>query len=102
MDPRFRRSFNPRRGLATWMFSTLSSFTTRERRRRSAPDYGYCAAEAVLRFLAGDAGEILESLPGHNRAIVSEPFANKHHVYTGQVLRIPLARADDMGRLPTR
>jgi putative ABC transport system permease protein len=43
-----------------------------------------------MRFLTGDPNEILGSLPGQDRAIVSEPFANKHHVRTGQVLRIPL------------
>jgi putative ABC transport system permease protein len=43
-----------------------------------------------LRFLSGDPNEILASLPGQDRAIVSEPFANKHHVRAGQVLRIPL------------
>ncbi|MES1258864.1 MAG: FtsX-like permease family protein [Acidobacteriota bacterium] len=43
-----------------------------------------------LRFLSGDAAEILASLPGHARVIVSEPFANKHHVRSGQLLRIPL------------
>jgi putative ABC transport system permease protein len=44
----------------------------------------------TLRFLSGDPETILASLPGHNRAIVSEPFANKHHVRTGETLRIPL------------
>ncbi|HVW83418.1 MAG TPA: FtsX-like permease family protein [Bryobacteraceae bacterium] len=43
-----------------------------------------------LRFLSGNSSEILASLPGHDRAIVSEPFANKHHARVGQVLRIPL------------
>ena len=43
-----------------------------------------------MRFLSGDPGEILASLPGRDRAIVSEPFANKHRVRAGQVLRIPL------------
>jgi putative ABC transport system permease protein len=45
----------------------------------------------TLRFLSGDADGILRSLPGQDRAIVSEPFANKHNVRVGQVLRIPLA-----------
>lgn len=46
--------------------------------------------KSTLRFLSGNAEEILSSLPGQNRAIVSEPFANKHHVKVGDVLRIPL------------
>ncbi len=46
--------------------------------------------EGALRFLAGDANQILASLPGRDRAIVSEPFANKHAVRAGDVLRIPL------------
>ena len=43
-----------------------------------------------LRFLSGNANTILASLAGQNRAIVSEPFANKHHVRLGEVLHIPL------------
>ncbi|MGD1069918.1 MAG: FtsX-like permease family protein [Bryobacteraceae bacterium] len=46
--------------------------------------------QGSLRFLSGDAGRILASLPGHDRAIVSEPFANKHHVRVDDVLQIPL------------
>jgi putative ABC transport system permease protein len=51
--------------------------------------------EGGLRFLSGGADEILASLSGHNapgqdRAIVSEPFANKHGVHAGDVLHIPL------------
>ena len=38
------------------------------------------------RFLSGKA-------PAAGEAIVSEPFANKHHVRVGDVLRIPLAKA---------
>jgi putative ABC transport system permease protein len=43
-----------------------------------------------LRFLSGDADGILASLPNADRAIVTEPFANKHHTRVGDVLRIPL------------
>jgi putative ABC transport system permease protein len=44
----------------------------------------------TLRFLSGNADQILRGLPGQDRAIVSEPFANKHNVRVGQVLQIPL------------
>jgi putative ABC transport system permease protein len=43
-----------------------------------------------LRFLSGNANGILASLPGHDRAIVTEPFADKHHVHVGDVLKVPL------------
>ena len=43
-----------------------------------------------LRFLEGTADDILASLPERDRAIVTEPFADKHHVHRGDVLRIPL------------
>ncbi len=46
--------------------------------------------KSTLRFLHGDADAILASLAGQDRAVVSEPFANKHHVRTGDVLRIAL------------
>jgi putative ABC transport system permease protein len=45
------------------------------------------------KFLNGDADAILRSLPNQNRVIVTEPFANKHHVHVGDVLRIALGRA---------
>ena len=45
------------------------------------------------KFLSGDADAILRSLPNQNRVIVSEPFANKHHVRVGDVLRIALGPA---------
>jgi len=44
-----------------------------------------------LRFLPGeDRGTVLASLPGQDRVIVSEPFANKHRVNAGDVLELPL------------
>jgi putative ABC transport system permease protein len=44
-----------------------------------------------LRFLSGeDRDATLRSLPGRDRAIVSEPFANKHGVRAGDQLRVPI------------
>jgi putative ABC transport system permease protein len=44
-----------------------------------------------LRFLRGeDRDAILASLPGRDRAIVSEPFANRFGVRAGDVLRLPI------------
>jgi len=44
-----------------------------------------------LRFLAGeDRDAILGSLPGHDRAVVSEPFAIKHRVRAGDRLTVPI------------
>jgi putative ABC transport system permease protein len=44
-----------------------------------------------LRFLPGeDRDAILRSLPHADRAIVSEPFANKHGIQTGQSITVPL------------
>ena len=44
-----------------------------------------------LRFLPGENRDaILRSLPGRDRAIVSEPFANLYGVRTGDILRLPL------------
>jgi putative ABC transport system permease protein len=46
------------------------------------------------RFLPGeDARAILSKLPAGDYAVVSEPFANKHHVRPGSMVRIPLAGA---------
>ncbi len=39
-----------------------------------------------LRFLSG-------SFPGPGRAIVTEPFAEKHHLHAGDVMRIPLGES---------
>ena len=45
-----------------------------------------------LRFLPGeDRDAILQSLPGQDRVIISEPFANKHGVQADSVLDLPLA-----------
>jgi putative ABC transport system permease protein len=44
-----------------------------------------------LRFLRGeDRDAVLRSLPGHDRAIVSEPFANRFGVRAGDVIELPI------------
>jgi putative ABC transport system permease protein len=44
-----------------------------------------------LRFLGGeDRDSILRSLPGQDRAVISEPFALKHKVRAGDRLTVPL------------
>ena len=44
-----------------------------------------------LRFLRGeDRDAILRSLPNHERAVVSEPFANRFGVRAGDVIELPL------------
>ena len=44
-----------------------------------------------LRFLAGeDRDRVLRSLPGRDRAVVSEPFAIKHRVRAGDRLTVPI------------
>jgi putative ABC transport system permease protein len=44
----------------------------------------------TLRFLSGNAKQILGSLAHQDRCIVTEPFADKHHTRVGDVLEIPL------------
>lgn len=42
-------------------------------------------------FLSGtDAGEVLQSLKAGNRVVVSEAFANKHHLRKGDFITLPL------------
>jgi putative ABC transport system permease protein len=49
---------------------------------------------ASTRFLPGeDRDKILTTLPTGDYAVVSEPFANKHNVYVGSVLSLPLGSA---------
>jgi len=44
-----------------------------------------------LRFLGGeDRDAILRSLPGRDRAAISEPFALKHKIHTGDRLTVPI------------
>lgn len=49
---------------------------------------------SAVKFLPGeDRAAILSKLPTGDYAVVSEPFANKHHVHAGSILKIPLAGA---------
>ena len=49
----------------------------------------------ATRFLPGEnRSDILKKLPTGNFAIVSEPFANKHNVYVGSTVKVPLAGAE--------
>jgi putative ABC transport system permease protein len=51
-------------------------------------------ANASTRFFSGeDRQAILAKLPQGDYAIVSEPFANKHHVRAGDTLHVPLGGA---------
>ena len=62
-----------------------------ERATLGASDMEIVRRFGRLRFLPGeDRDAVLRSLPGRNRAIVSEPFANKHRVRAGDVLALPL------------
>ena len=50
--------------------------------------------KASIRFLPGeDRGAILSKLATGAFAVVSEPFANKHHIEPGSVISLPLAGA---------
>jgi putative ABC transport system permease protein len=50
------------------------------------------ASSDTTRFLSGEnRSAILRRLPTGNYVVVSEPFANKHHVHVGSVLALPLA-----------
>lgn len=62
-----------------------------ERATLGAGDLDIVRRYGRLRFLPGeDRDAILRSLPGNDRAIVSEPFANKHGIHAGDQLVIPL------------
>ena len=62
-----------------------------ERATLGAGDVEIVRRYGRLRFLPGqDRDEILRSLPGQDRAIVSEPFANKHGIRAGDRLSLPI------------
>jgi putative ABC transport system permease protein len=61
-----------------------------ERATLGAGDMDVVRRHGRLRFLAGDRDRILASLPGRDRCIVSEPFANKHGVRAGDRIQLTL------------
>jgi putative ABC transport system permease protein len=61
-----------------------------ERATLGAGNMGIVRRYGRLRFLNGDRDTILSSLPGHDRAVISEPFSLKHHVRAGDRLIMPL------------
>ena len=56
----------------------------------AAASTAVASREQALRFLDGPAAPILASLYNRDRAVVSEPFATRHHVHTGDMLQLPL------------
>ncbi len=55
-----------------------------------ASDLSIVARTGRLQFLSGNRAEILSGLAGRDAVVVSEPFANKHHVRAGDSISLPL------------
>ena len=55
-----------------------------------ASDLSVVARTGRLHFLSGDRAAVLEELRGTDAVVVSEPFANKHHVRRGDTIALPL------------
>jgi putative ABC transport system permease protein len=73
------------------VFHALALHYRGERATLGAGDLEIVRRYGRLRFLAGQNRDaILRSLPNADRAIVSEPFANRHHVRAGDTLVIPI------------
>ncbi|MEX2264075.1 MAG: FtsX-like permease family protein [Bryobacteraceae bacterium] len=61
-----------------------------ERATLGAGDLEIVRRYGRLLFLEGDRDHILSSLRGQDRAIISEPFANRHAIATGDRITLPL------------
>ncbi len=71
---------------------TLRAFEFRYQGTRStfaASNMDIVRRRRVLRFLSGSFPEAL-NMKSPDQAIVTEPFADKHHLHTGDIIRIPL------------
>jgi putative ABC transport system permease protein len=56
-----------------------------------ASDLSIVARTGRLNFLSGNRAHILSELAGHDAVVISEPFANKHHLGPGDSIHLPLA-----------
>ncbi len=56
-----------------------------------ASDLSVVARASRLEFLTGDRAQILSQLAENDAVVVSEPFANKHHLRAGDSISLPLA-----------
>jgi putative ABC transport system permease protein len=55
-----------------------------------ASDLSVVARTGRLHFLSGDRDAILAEVRGSDAVVVSEPFANKHHIQRGDTIALPL------------
>jgi putative ABC transport system permease protein len=54
-------------------------------------DLSVVARTGRLNFLSGNRAQILAQLAGHDAVVISEPFANKHHLRAGDSISLPLS-----------
>jgi len=81
--------------LAVDVFHGLELHYRGERATLGASDLDIVRRFGRLRFLRGEDREaILRSLPNYDRAIVSEPFANKFGLHAGDRITLPLGSAN--------
>ena len=73
------------------LFHALALHYQGQRATLGAGDLEVVRRYGRLRFLRGENRDaILRSLPGRDRAVVSEPFANRHGIHAGDFLALPL------------
>jgi putative ABC transport system permease protein len=72
------------------VFSAIDLHYQGQRATFAAGDLDIQRRHGRITFASGDRDPILKSLPHQDRAVVSEPFAQKHHVRVGDRLRLPV------------
>jgi len=76
---------------SVYLFRALEFHYRGERTTLGGGDLEIVRRTGRLRFLHGeDRDAVLRSLPGHDRAIVSEPFANKFGIRPGDRITLPI------------